>query len=139
MNIFGLFSVKIVAIVAAVVIAGVGAWGGYQYVKLQKATADVAKMQRERDEAAAQRDKAIEANRTNIAVIEQLKQEKRDVEQSLADLSADKKKNQQVISNLAAAIRATANDPANKVELSPVLKSTVSAIQKQRETRGGAK
>lgn len=135
-----MFTTKIIAIAAVVAIASVGAWGGWQYVKLQQAQAEATRFQAERDEAAVARDKAIEANKTNLATIDQLQQEKADIQASLNALEADKRRNQQVINNLSAAIRAGANDPANKVALSPVLKSTVDAIQRQRTQReGGAK
>lgn len=135
-----MFTTKIITIGAAIAIASVGAWGGWQYVKLQSAQAEAAKLKNERDEAAQARDNAIDANVTNLAVIDQLQQEKADIQASLNALEADKRRNQQVINNLSAAIRASANDPANKVELSPVLKSTIDAIQRQRAQReGGAK
>lgn len=135
-----MFTTKIIAIVAALVIAVVGSWGGLQYVKVKEAQAEALRFQAERDEAAVARDRAIEANKTNQATIDQLQQEKADIQASLNALEADKRRNQQVISNLSAAIRAGANDPANKVALSPVLKSTVDAIQRQRAAReGGAK
>lgn len=135
-----MFTTKIIAIVAAIAIASVGAWGGWQYVKLQKAQSEAVRFQAERDEAAVARDKALEANKTNLAAIDQLQQEKADIQMSLNALEADKRKNQQVINNLSAAIRAGASDPANKVTLSPVLKATVDAIQRQRSGReGGAK
>ena len=79
-------------------------------------------------------------DKTNLATIDQLQLEKADIQASLNALEADKRKNQQVINNLSAAIRAGASDPANKVALSPVLKSTVDAIQRQRAGReGGSK
>ncbi len=132
-----MFTTKIIAIVAAIAIASVGAWGGLQYIKLQKAQSEAVRFQAERDEAAVARDKALEANKTNLAAIDQLQQEKADIQMSLNALEADKRKNQQVINNLSAAIRAGASDPANKVALSPVLKSTVDAIQRQRAGREG--
>ena len=135
-----MFTTKIIAIVAAIAIASVGAWGGWQYVKLQKAQSEAVRFQAERDEAAVARDRALEANKTNLATIDQLQLEKADIQASLNALEADKRKNQQVINNLSAAIRAGASDPANKVALSPVLKSTVDAIQRQRAGReGGSK
>lgn len=135
-----MFTARLVAIVAAVLIAAVGSWGGLQFIKVKEAQADAARFQTERDEAAAARDKAIDANKTNLATIDQLQQEKADIQASLNALEADKRRNQQVINNLSAAIRASASDPANKVALSPVLKSTVDAIQRQRlERQGGAK
>ncbi len=135
-----MFTTKIIAIAAALAIAAVGGWGGLQYIKLKNSQAEAAKFQTERDAAARARDAAIEANKTNLATIDQLQQEKADIQASLNALEADKRRNQQVINNLSAAIRAGANDPANKVTLSPVLKSTVDAIQRQRAGReGGAK
>ena len=134
----GFFTTKVTAIIAAILIAAVGAWGGLQFVKLQKAQADKVQAEADRDHAAGERDKAIAANVTSQATIAQLQKEKEDIQASLNALEADRKKNQAVINNLSAAIRAQASDPANKVALSPVLKSTVDAIQRQRAEREGA-
>ena len=135
-----MITTKIVIVAAVVAVASVGTWGGLQYFKLKDAQAEALTFKNERDEAALARDKAIEANKTSQETIDLLQQEKADIQASLNALEADKRRNQQIINNLSAAIRAGANDPANRVALSPVLKSTVDAIQKQREAReGGAK
>lgn len=135
-----MMTTRIIAAVVAVVIAGLGAWGGVQFVRLKGAQADAARFQMERDEAATARDKAIEANKSNMETIGKLQQEKADIQASLNALEADRRRNQQVISNLSAAIRAGASDPANQVKLSPIVKSTVDAIQRERALReGGAK
>lgn len=135
-----MFTTKIIAIAAGIAIASVGAWGGWQFVKLKQAQAEASRYQNERDEAARAREDAIDANRTNLDTIDKLQMEKADIQASLNALEADRRRTQQVINNLSAAIRASANDPANKVELSPVLRSTVDAIQRQRaEREGGTK
>ena len=135
-----MFTTKFIVIGAALAIAGVGAWGGWQFVKLQHAKAEAIQFQSERDEAARARDAAIEANKINQQTIDQLQQEKADIQAALNALEADKRRNQQVINNLSAAIRAGANNPENQVKLSPAVRMTVDAIQKQREQReGGAK
>lgn len=133
----GFFSTKVIAILAAIAIAAVGAWGGWQYVKLQKATTEAAQMKTQRDEAARARDEAIAANQVNQDTIDKLQQEKADIQASLNALEEDKRRNQKIINNLSAAIRAGANNPENQVKLSPVLKATVDAIQKQRDSRSG--
>jgi predicted negative regulator of RcsB-dependent stress response len=133
----GFLTTKIVAIIAAVLLALVGGWGVWNYLKVATAQAEAVSAKAERDEAGVARDKAIDAARVNQATIDQLKQEKASIQASLNSLEADKKRNLQVITNLSTAIRASANDPLNKVTLSPVLQATVDAIQKQRAARAG--
>lgn len=134
------FTTKVVAIIAGVLIALVLSWGTAQYLRLQATKVEAAELKTQRDEAGRARDTAIEANKVTQATLDQLKREKEDIQKALNALEADRRRNQQVINTLADAIKAQSSDPANKVQLSPVLKTTVEGIQKQRELRqGGAK
>jgi len=136
----GLFTSKIVSTASLVALVVVGSFAGWTYLKLQKAEKEKVEALAARDEAATARDKAIEANKTNLDTIDQLMMEKLDIEKSLASLEADRRRNQQIINNLSSSIKAMAADPANQAKLSPVLKATVDAIQKQRDERvGGVK
>lgn len=122
------------AIIIALVLA-LGGWAGYKHFQVASAQAEAKQAIADRDQAGIARDKAIEANKVNQETIDALQQEKADIQTALNNLETDKKRNQQVINNLSATIRSMAQDPANKVTLSPVLKATVDAIQKQRATQ----
>lgn len=140
----GFFTTRIVAIIAAVLLAGAGGWGGWQYVQLQRANTKAAeaevlasKYKTEYDHLNAEVDKAIAAMKDTQVTIQQLQQEKLDIQSAVKALDADKKKNLTIINNLSAAIKAAAKEPANQVALSPVLQMTVDTIQKQRAAREG--
>lgn len=122
------------AIIIALVLALAG-WAGYKHFQVASAQAEAKQAIADRDQAGIARDKALEANKVNQETIDALQQEKADIQTALNNLETDKKRNQQVINNLSATIRSMAQDPANKVTLSPVLRATVDAIQRQRATR----
>jgi hypothetical protein len=125
------------AIIIALVLA-LGGWAGYKHFQVVSAQAEAKQAIADRDQAGIARDKALDANKVNQATIDALQLEKADIQTALNNLETDKKRNQQVINNLSATIRSMAQDPANKVALSPVLRATVDAIQKQRAARGAA-
>ena len=138
-------TLKIYAAAIAVVVAALGGWAYTKHLQIERLKDKVIEMSNlkdaavnQRNEAAAQRDKVIEINKLSARTIELMLQEKEDIERSLLLLEDDKKKNQQTISSLSAKIKNQSNNPANKVELSPVLKMTVDEIQKQRLVRSGA-
>lgn len=130
-----MITTKLIAYGAAAAIAVTGAFATWTYFRLQSAQVTIANVERERDEAGQARDAAIRANATNLETIDQLLSDKLAIEQSLSRLEADRRRNQQLINNLSTTIRSMATDPANQVELSPVLKQTVDAIQRQRQER----
>jgi hypothetical protein len=136
---FGFPTTRIVAVIAALLIASVGAWGGWQYVQLQKAKVDVVTMKAERDEAAAALDRALEINRKNQTFIMSLQQEKADVQFALNALDARRKVDAATISKLSEIIRQQSSNPENQVSLSPVLQAIVDQIQKNRDARVGVK
>ena len=133
MGFLSALGIKGIAIIA-MVLALVG-WGGYKTYQVNKAQSDLATAIAQRDEAGLARDKAIDANKVSAAAIQALEKEKADVQKSLNNLDADRKKNAKTISDLTAAIEAQKNNPANKVTLSPVLKLTIDTIQKQRAAK----
>jgi hypothetical protein len=135
---FGI-TTRVVAIAAAVLIAGVGAWGGWQYVKLQKSQAGIAQAVADRDHAVAQLDKAIAANKMNQETIDSLQQEKKDIETSLKNLEVARKRDATTIATLSGIIKEQAKNPENQVTLSPVLKAVVEQIQNNRMVRQGEK
>jgi hypothetical protein len=131
----GFFTTKIVAIGSGIIIALLLAWGGLQYVKLQKAQADKVTAIADRDKVAIERDKAIGVANTNADTISKLNQEKKDIEDSVARLAAQRKKDQATISNLSSIIDSQDLNPENHLILSPVLKEIITNIQDQRVKR----
>jgi hypothetical protein len=133
LSVIGIKGALIIALVLAL-----GGWAGYKHFQVYSAQAEAKQAIADRDQAGIARDKALEANKINQATIDALQLEKADIQTALNNLETDKKRNQQVINNLSATIRSMAQDPANKVALSPVLKATVDAIQKQQAIRATA-
>lgn len=132
---FGFETTKLVSIVAAILLAILGAWGGWQYIQLQKAKGDVVTFKAERDEAGVARDKALEVNSQNQIFITGLQQEKIDIQKALNTLEARKKNDDISINQLSKIIQNQATNPENQVKLSPVLKAVVDQIQKTRAAR----
>lgn len=132
---FGFETTKLVSIVAAILLAILGAWGGWQYIQLQKAKGDVVTFKAERDEAGVARDKALEVNSQNQIFIAGLQQEKIDIQKALNTLEARKKNDDISINQLSKIIQNQATNPENQVKLSPVLKAVVDQIQKTRAAR----
>jgi uncharacterized protein HemX len=122
-----------IAIIA--VALALGGWGYYKTNQVVKVQTELATAIRDRDAAATARDKALEANKVSAATIASLKKEKADIQTALNNLANDRKKNQQALNELTAAINAQKADPANQVTLSPAVKMTVDTIQKQRDAR----
>lgn len=110
---------------------------GYLWVQWKSAEAEVSQVQADKQKVEADRDQAIEANKSNMDTIDKLQEEKRLIGESLQKLQQDQERNQQVIANMSAAIKKQAADPANRVPLSPVLKETVQSVQAQRAQRSG--
>lgn len=138
---FGL-GIKGWAIIALVV--ALGSWAGYQKYQIHEIgkQRDIAQQaaktaEAERDLAASARDAAIAANASNQQVIADLQKEKADIQTSLNNLDADRRKSQATIASLSASIKALSKDPANQVVLSPVLQLTVKEIQAERARRQG--
>jgi chromosome segregation ATPase len=129
---------KIISIVAAIVVLAVGSWGAMNYIKLKRAEAEVAEITAQRDRAAKARDDAINAARTNQETINRLMLEKQDIERSLIALENARRANRQLINKLSERVKELSTDPVNQAPLSPVLKETVDAIQKQRAATEGA-
>lgn len=127
---FGLDSIK--SIVIAVAVAGVLGWAGYKTYQVHSAESTAKQAIIDRDKAVIDRDAALSANAQNVLVIQQLQDEKSKVQDALNNLEKDRKRDQVVINNLSAAIKAGAADPANQVKLSPIIQSTVDNIQKRR-------
>lgn len=112
---------------------------GFLWVKWKAAEATVTQVEADKKKVEVDRDAAIEANKTNMATIDKLQEEKRLIGESLQKLQEDQERNRQVIANMSAVIRKHASNPANQVTLSPVIKDTVQSIQVQREQRQGDK
>lgn len=129
---------KIIGTVAAVAVLAVGSWGAWNYVKLQRAEKEKAEVIVQRDNAAKARDEAIDAARTNQDTIDRLMMEKQDIERSLQALENTRRANRQLIGRLSDRVKELSADPVNQAPLSPVLKETVDAIQKQRAASEGA-
>lgn len=130
------------AIIALIV--ALGSWAGYQKYQIHEIgkQRDIAQQaaktaEAERDLAASARDAAIAANASNQQVIADLQKEKADIQTSLNNLDADRRKSQATIASLSASIKALSKDPANQVVLSPVLQLTVKEIQAERARRQG--
>lgn len=127
--------IKGIAAIALIVALGGYVWN--QNSKISQAATDLKTVTAERDLAAEQRDKAVGVNVENQTAIKQLTQEKIDIQTSLNNLEAARKKDAVVIGQLSTAIKAQASNPANKVTLSPVLRDVVSGIQAERNRRQG--
>ena len=130
-----MITTKIVSAISLAAILAIGSYAGWTWYKLQRAETKIVNIESDLRQTEAARDAAINANRTNLETIDQLMLEKMAIEKSLSQLESDRRRNQQLINNLSASIRAMAADPANQVELSPVLKQTVESIQRQRQER----
>jgi Tfp pilus assembly protein PilE len=128
---FGI-STKIIAIFAAIAIASVGAWGGLQYVKLQRANTARVEAVAAKESAERALDTAITANKTSTETIDAMKKEKKDIEVSLANLEAARQRDAKVITALGDVIKNQASNPENQVKLSPVLQEVIARIQAQR-------
>lgn len=109
------------------------------YIKYQAHTAkqEAIVAAAERDQAKANLKVVEDANNANLATIKQLENEKTLVNTTTERLKQAQKRDKQTIDRLAAAIREVSEVPENKVELSPVLRSTVESIQVEREKRHG--
>lgn len=80
-----------------------------------------------------------DVNTQNLVTINQLLDEKVLVEQANANLEAANKKDRKTISSLQKKLKDFEKDPANKVQLSPVLKDTIASIEKERAKRRASK
>lgn len=132
----GLLGSKLTVIAAALAIASVGAWGGFQYVKLQRAQAQVAAITLEREAAVAARDQAIAIANQNADTIKRLQEEKIAADAAFAELQARKQKDRIVIKRVTDVIERWRSDPTSQQELSPVLRDTVRQIDAERRARG---
>lgn len=130
----GLKGIAIIAVMLSVL-----GFLGYQHHQISAARADLAAAVLARDAANEARDKAIAVAQANDATVKQLQQEKRDAEAALNELAARKKLDDATIAALSAAIKAQATNPANQVQLSPVLKQIITDIQAERLKRQGSK
>lgn len=133
MPLFTMLGVK--GTIILVLLLVLGGWAGYKTYQVSDAEARAKTALAERDAAATARDEALKVNTTNQETISQLQQEKASIQTALSNLDSDRKKNQKVIGDLSTVIRTMATDPANKVQLSPVLQTTIDTIQKQRVAR----
>ena len=93
--------------------------------------------------AAIQRAKVLEqqivlledANKQNLLTIENLISEKQLINDSLNNLEKLNSKDKQTISKLQKKLKDFQKDPKNQVELSPVLKDTLTQIENERKNR----
>lgn len=93
--------------------------------------------------AAIQRAKVLEqqivlledANKQNLLTIENLISEKQLINDSLNNLEKSNSKDKQTISKLQKKLKDFQKDPKNQVELSPVLKDTLTQIENERKNR----
>lgn len=132
-----MITTKIIAYISGVALLALGGFAATTYLKLQKAEKDAVTFKSQRDSVQAELDKALQANVVNLETIAALQKEKSDIAAAVSLLEKDKRRNQLTINKLSAEIRAAATNPDNQVTLSPVLKQTIDAIQKQREERAG--
>ena len=127
---------KIIIGIALALLLGVGSWGGWQYIQLQKAV--TAKTEAESAKKAAEDALAVvvEVNKTNKETIESMKTEKDDIEKSISNLEAARARDAKVIGTLSEVIKNQSLNPANRVQLSPVLQEVITKIQAERAVRG---
>jgi ribonuclease D len=114
------------------------ALGGYIFIlhrDINKAEARVVEVTQQRDDAGRARDAAISANAISDATITQLLQEKTDIQNSLDNLKLTRQKDQAVLTQLRASIKAQSTVPENKVPVSPVVSDTIAKIQLERTKR----
>lgn len=89
----------------------------------------------QRDAVVVQRDKAVAVVRANDLVIEQLKQDKEDVNEALKSLSLAQQANEKNTAAREVIIQQQASKPANAVEAAPVLLDVIAEIEKDRIAR----
>lgn len=126
---------KPILIAALVAILSIGAWGSIQWGKLQHEVAEKARITSERDKAIQERDALIEINKQNTLVIEQLRQEKADNEAAILALEERRRKDTVRITKLNKIIEDQRSNPANQVELSPVLQAVLQQLLLDRQAR----
>lgn len=130
----GFKGVAIILLVAAAL-----GYVGYQHHQISVAKKELTEAVSARDAANEARDKAIAVAKANDETIKQLAQEKKDAESALNELAARNRLDAATIAAMSAAIKAQAANPANQVQLSPVLKQIISDIQAERAKRQGVK
>lgn len=126
-----------VAIVVALALAAGGLWVLKQKHALTKAQKDLVTVTQQRDDAARARDDAINVSKANVETIKKLQQEKQDALDAIEQQNERSKRDTATILAMGTALSAQANNPANKVELSPVLKQVLTSIQAERNKRAG--
>jgi hypothetical protein len=136
-SLLGLGSVKEKAGFILVIALLVGGAGGFGWLWLKyngerterlKLAADVTKVMGERD-------LAVTAAKVSQETIRQLEEDKERSERSMKNLLDLQTKDAARINDLKSVINVQANNPLNKVDLSPVLQVTVDAIQNARAQR----
>lgn len=110
------------------------------YIALQRH--ELSSANQARDTAIAQKieiqgqlDKAIDVAKANQTTIDRLNSEKQSIQEALNKKDLDVANNQKTVNKTNVAIDKQANEPVNRVELSPVLKTTLEALQEERERR----
>ncbi len=131
-----MFTTKIILIASAISIAAIGGW---QFIQRNSAEKDKIEAVTARDQALQNLAVALDANKSNQETIDQLQIEKISIQETLANLERNRQRDAKIISSLSAAIKDQSKDPANQVQLSPVLKAVIAQIQAERTKRQGEK
>lgn len=128
---------KVVGWLAGGLAVALLAWGGYQFIKLNKVEKTLAKAQAELVTVKADLSRAVEVNRQNDAVIKQLQADQAAVNDALNRLAETSKADDKTATTIIRTIREQASTPANQGTLSPVLQDTITQIQAERNRRAG--
>lgn len=126
---------KGVAIIALII--ALGGWIGVQKFNLSKAETARDQAIAERDMAATQRDKAIEAAKVNEKTIANLQQERDLANQALNTLQSARTTNRTNTVTREVIIQNQAGVPANQAIGAPVLGAIISEVQVDRQRRRG--
>lgn len=125
--------IKGIVIILLVVVLGSYAYKLKHDVTVAETARDQAITQR--DSAAVERDKAIAAAKTNADTIDQLQQDKADVNFALNTLASAKEKNRTNTVTREIVIQAAASDAANTAVAAPVLGAIITEVQADRDRR----
>lgn len=121
--------------IALLMFIGALGFGVYQYSQIVQAERNTVDLMKANDKLNAELNKFAIAASENTKTIEKLLQEKQDLIKANEELAKDKEANKRTINNLASALKIQADDPQNKVALSPAVKYTLTQIEQLRQYR----
>lgn len=124
-----------IIIIILFISAGIIAVGVVGYAKLKRAESESLILKAERDKMSEALGKLVQINTQSQKAINDLEQEKIDIETSLKSLELRNLEDQKAVRQLSEIIKVQSVNPENQAKLSPVLQELVSKIQKNRNLK----